>query len=98
MWHGVVLAIQFLTIIPIRMQVDWNERTARVAVLSFPFVGAIIGLFLVAIHVVLSDRLFCRFYYYFPLSFFQEDCTRTDGWIVAMHIFRIVIDSDVSIL
>ncbi|MCG3083487.1 adenosylcobinamide-GDP ribazoletransferase [Anoxybacillus sp. LAT_35] len=83
MWHGVVLAIQFLTIIPIRMQVDWNERTARVAVLSFPFVGAIIGLFLVAIHVVLSDHISSLVLSFLLLfsSIFLSGGLHADGWM-----------------
>ncbi len=83
MWHGVVLAIQFLTIIPIRMQVDWNERTARVSVLSFPFVGAIIGLFLVAIHVVLSDHISSLVLSFLLLfsSIFLSGGLHADGWM-----------------
>ncbi len=83
MWRGVILAIQFLTVIPIRMQVDWNERTARGAVLSFPFVGAIIGTFLVAQHQLLFDHvslLFLSFSLLFS-SIFLSGGLHADGWM-----------------
>lgn len=83
MWRGVILAVQFLTVLPIHMQVEWNERTARAAVLSFPFVGAIIGLFLVAIHVVLSDHISSLVLSFLLLfsSIFLSGGLHADGWM-----------------
>ncbi|WP_183243005.1 adenosylcobinamide-GDP ribazoletransferase [Anoxybacillus mongoliensis] len=83
MWRGVILAIQFLTVFPIRMQVEWNERTARGAVFSFPFVGAIIGTFLVAQHQLLFDHvslLFLSFLLLFS-SIFLSGGLHADGWM-----------------
>lgn len=57
MWRGIILAVQFLTVLPLRMQVDWNERTGRIAVLSFPLVGAMIGALLVAQHALLFGHV-----------------------------------------
>ncbi|MBB6175491.1 adenosylcobinamide-GDP ribazoletransferase [Anoxybacillus tengchongensis] len=83
MWRGVILAIQFLTVFPIRMQVEWNERTARGAVLSFPFVGAIIGTFLVAQHELLFNHvslLVLSFSFLFS-SIFLSGGLHADGWM-----------------
>ncbi|KHF30610.1 Cobalamin synthase [Anoxybacillus sp. BCO1] len=57
MWRGVMLAAQFLTVLPLRMQVDWNERTARASVLSFPFVGAMIGAVLVVLYMFMFHHV-----------------------------------------
>lgn len=83
MWRGIILAVQFLTVLPLRMQVDWNERTGRIAVLSFPLVGAIIGLFLVAIHVVLSDHISSLVLSFLLLfsSIFLSGGLHADGWM-----------------
>ncbi|WP_055440681.1 adenosylcobinamide-GDP ribazoletransferase [Anoxybacillus suryakundensis] len=83
MWRGVILAIQFLTVFPIRMQVEWNERTARGAVFSFPFVGAIIGTFLVAQHQLLFNHvslLVLSFSFLFS-SIFLSGGLHADGWM-----------------
>ncbi|MGJ7034800.1 adenosylcobinamide-GDP ribazoletransferase [Anoxybacillus eryuanensis] len=83
MWRGVILAIQFLTVFPIRMQVEWNERTARGAVFSFPFVGAIIGTFLVAQHELLFNHvslLVLSFSFLFS-SIFLSGGLHADGWM-----------------
>jgi adenosylcobinamide-GDP ribazoletransferase len=42
-WSGLILSVQFLTVIPIRKQIDWNDVTARWSVRMFPIVGALIG-------------------------------------------------------
>jgi adenosylcobinamide-GDP ribazoletransferase len=42
-WSGFLLSVQFLTVIPIRKQIDWNDVTARWSVRTFPLVGALIG-------------------------------------------------------
>lgn len=83
MWRGVILAVQFLTVLPIRMQVEWNERTARAAVLSFPFVGAIIGTLLIAQHQLLSGHvslLVLSFSLLFS-SIFLSGGLHADGWM-----------------
>ncbi|MGG6431392.1 adenosylcobinamide-GDP ribazoletransferase [Anoxybacillus sp. D401a] len=83
MWRGVILAIQFLTVVPLRIQVDWNERTARAAVLSFPFVGAMIGALLVAQHALLFGHvslLVLSFLLLFS-SIFLSGGLHADGWM-----------------
>ena len=83
MWRGVILAVQFLTVLPIRMQVEWNERMARAAVLSFPFVGAIIGTLLIAQHQLLSGHvslLVLSFSLLFS-SIFLSGGLHADGWM-----------------
>ncbi|GCD82035.1 adenosylcobinamide-GDP ribazoletransferase [Parageobacillus thermoglucosidasius] len=42
-WSGFLLSVQFLTVIPIWKQIDWNDATARWSVRTFPLVGALIG-------------------------------------------------------
>lgn len=83
MWRGVILAVQFLTVLPIHMQVEWNERTARAAVLSFPFVGAIIGTLLIAQHQLLFGHvslLVLSFSLLFS-SIFLSGGLHADGWM-----------------
>ncbi|MCQ5364982.1 adenosylcobinamide-GDP ribazoletransferase [Anoxybacillus salavatliensis] len=83
MWRGVMLAAQFLTVFPLRMQVDWNERTARAAVLSFPFVGAMIGAFLVALYMFMFHHvsvLVLSFLLMF-FSIFLSGGLHADGWM-----------------
>ncbi|KFZ43876.1 adenosylcobinamide-GDP ribazoletransferase [Anoxybacillus flavithermus] len=83
MWRGIILAIQFLTVLPIRMQVDWNERTARAAVLSFPFVGAVIGAFLVVLYMFMFHHvsvLVLSFLLMF-FSIFLSGGLHADGWM-----------------
>ncbi len=64
-----VLALQFLTTLPLYKTVEWNEKRARISALFFPVVGFIIGLFLYAFFHVLpyamstvSITLFCLFF------------------------------------
>lgn len=83
MWRGIILAVQFLTVLPLRMQVDWNERTGRIAVLSFPLVGAMIGALLVAQHQLLSGHvslLVLSFSLLFS-SIFLSGGLHADGWM-----------------
>jgi adenosylcobinamide-GDP ribazoletransferase len=42
-WSGLLLSMQFLTVIPVRRQIDWNGDVARWSVRFFPLIGAIIG-------------------------------------------------------
>lgn len=83
MWRGIILAVQFLTVLPLRMQVDWNERTGRIAVLSFPLVGAMIGALLVAQHALLFGHvslLVLSFLLLFS-SIFLSGGLHADGWM-----------------
>lgn len=83
MWRGIILAVQFLTVLPLRMQVDWNERTGRIAVLSFPLVGAMIGALLVAQHALLFGHvslLVLSFSLLFS-SIFLSGGLHADGWM-----------------
>lgn len=43
MFWGLILALQFLTRIPLPFQSPWNEQTMKWALRSYPFVGLVIG-------------------------------------------------------
>lgn len=43
-WNGWVLAVQFLTRIPISYEADWNPVSSRWALRFYPLVGMLIGL------------------------------------------------------
>ncbi|MBW7649624.1 adenosylcobinamide-GDP ribazoletransferase [Anoxybacillus sp. ST4] len=83
MWRGIILAVQFLTVLPLRMQVDWNERTGRIAVLSFPLVGAMIGALLVAQHALLFGHISLLVLSFLLLfsSIFLSGGLHADGWM-----------------
>jgi adenosylcobinamide-GDP ribazoletransferase len=54
-WHGLLLSVQFLTVIPVRKQIDWNEATARWSVRMFPLIGALIGSIEAAAYFIFSS-------------------------------------------
>ncbi|MCM3713661.1 adenosylcobinamide-GDP ribazoletransferase [Halalkalibacter oceani] len=43
LFDGIVLAIQFLTILPLKKNVEWDERRASASVAAYPLVGLILG-------------------------------------------------------
>ncbi|WP_017728098.1 adenosylcobinamide-GDP ribazoletransferase [Halalkalibacterium ligniniphilum] len=43
---GMLLAFQFLTIIPIRKQIAWDEKRAKAMVALYPLTGVVLGAFL----------------------------------------------------
>ncbi|MFJ5714677.1 adenosylcobinamide-GDP ribazoletransferase [Neobacillus sp. NPDC093127] len=54
---GFILAVQFLTRIPIPLQSPWNKTTSRWAIRSYPLVGAVLGSILTAIAWSLESYL-----------------------------------------
>jgi len=55
--YGFLLALQFLTRIPIPVQCPWNQSTSRWAIRSYPLVGAILGGVLTVLLVTLETFL-----------------------------------------
>jgi len=53
--HGVVLAMQFLTRIPVPLHCPWTAQTCRAALRAFPLVGALIGVLLALVLALGSD-------------------------------------------
>ena len=43
MINGLILALQFLTRVPIKVSVDFNEKNIRNSIFFYPFLGALIG-------------------------------------------------------
>jgi adenosylcobinamide-GDP ribazoletransferase len=83
MWNGAILALQFLTVLPIRREVEWNDETARWAVRSFPLVGALFGGLLVGQYWLLDEwvsPLFLSLWLMFFSVFFAGGL-HADGWM-----------------
>ncbi|PSL46920.1 cobalamin-5'-phosphate synthase [Salsuginibacillus halophilus] len=55
--YGGVLAFQFLSRLPIPIQVPWNEKTMRWALRSYAFVGIVFGLILSGLALLLLPVL-----------------------------------------
>ena len=45
MIKGFILALQFLTRIPIKISIDFNDKNIRNSIFFFPLVGGLIGVF-----------------------------------------------------
>ncbi len=54
MIDGMILAIQFLTRLPINIRVDWTRENLRKSTFFFPFVGLLIGLFAYLVNFLFS--------------------------------------------
>lgn len=54
--HGVVLALQFLTRIPVPLRCPWTPSTCRAALRAFPLIGVLIGV-LLALVLALGSAL-----------------------------------------
>lgn len=55
--HGLLLAIQFLTRIPVPVECPWNASTSRWAVRCYPLVGLLLGVLLAMVGALLQDWL-----------------------------------------
>jgi adenosylcobinamide-GDP ribazoletransferase len=55
--NSFILALQFLTIIPVNFRVDLSASTFRRALIYFPLIGMLLGLILSFVAVLLSLRL-----------------------------------------
>jgi adenosylcobinamide-GDP ribazoletransferase len=83
-WYGFILSMQLLTTIPIKKQVPWNERTARMAIFSFPLVGAVIGALLMAqMYILLQTNVSPLFLALYTLFFttIMSGGLHVDGWM-----------------
>ncbi|KGR77139.1 adenosylcobinamide-GDP ribazoletransferase [Ureibacillus manganicus] len=55
--YGFLLAVQFLTRIPVPFQCPWNKYTSRWAIRSYPLVGAVLGFIITIIYMLLESSL-----------------------------------------
>ena len=53
--YGLILALQFMSRIPVKKQIDFNRENIRSAIACFPLIGLILGLASGAVFFVLSD-------------------------------------------
>lgn len=90
-WSGFLLSVQFLTVIPIRKQIDWNDATARWSVRMFPLVGALIGgIEALAYFVFSSFSLFSPSFlalFLLWLSVWLAGGLHADGWMDVSDAF-----------
>ncbi|WP_280770463.1 adenosylcobinamide-GDP ribazoletransferase [Salipaludibacillus daqingensis] len=61
MIYGFLLAVQFLTRIPVPVECPWNERTSRWAIRFYPTIGIVIGGILVGIGLLLISYVPAEF-------------------------------------
>ncbi|MFC4322242.1 adenosylcobinamide-GDP ribazoletransferase [Litchfieldia salsa] len=57
MFYGFILAIQFLTRLPIPINCPWNPKTSRWALKSYPLVGLLLGSIIIGILALLQSYL-----------------------------------------
>ncbi len=55
--NGFLLAVQFLTRVPVPFQCLWNKQTSRWALRSYPLVGLLLGLIIAFIFYLLQPHL-----------------------------------------
>lgn len=55
MIDGLILAMQFLTRLPIKRSVDFNEKNIRNSIFYYPFVGALIGTIAGAAYLLIAQ-------------------------------------------
>ncbi|KXG11100.1 adenosylcobinamide-GDP ribazoletransferase [Anoxybacillus rupiensis] len=87
---GWVLALQFLTVFPLRKEVNWQRDTARWSVRFFPAVGLLIGAALAGWYLLLrwtpTSSLFLALSLLF-LSIFLSGGLHADGWMDVSDAF-----------
>jgi adenosylcobinamide-GDP ribazoletransferase len=83
--HGLGLAFQFLTIIPIRRSFEWNRQTAGWSILCYPMVGIVIGILAAVQALVLMEinslSVLVKTMYVFAFSFLISGGLHLDGWM-----------------
>ncbi|MBB5323463.1 adenosylcobinamide-GDP ribazoletransferase [Anoxybacillus tepidamans] len=88
--HGLLLALQFLTVFPLRKEISWEPETARWSVRMFPMVGLFIGGVLAVWYWLLSltpvSPLFLSLSLLF-LSIFLSGGLHADGWMDVSDAF-----------
>ncbi|OIJ12802.1 cobalamin 5'-phosphate synthase [Anaerobacillus arseniciselenatis] len=55
--YGFLLAVQFLTRVPVSFQCPWNKQTSRWALRSYPLVGLLLGFIIVFTFYILQPHL-----------------------------------------
>ncbi|QPA29887.1 adenosylcobinamide-GDP ribazoletransferase [Thermaerobacillus caldiproteolyticus] len=90
-WHGWLLSLQFLTVIPIRKEINWQPATARWSVRCFPIVGLLIGGILAGWYSFFSSftsvsPLFLSISLLW-LSIFLSGGLHADGWMDVSDAF-----------
>jgi adenosylcobinamide-GDP ribazoletransferase len=83
--HGLGIAFQFLTIIPIKRSFEWNHQTARWSIIFYPLVGIVIGLLAAVQAFVLIElsgfSVLVQTMYVFTFYFLISGGLHLDGWI-----------------
>jgi adenosylcobinamide-GDP ribazoletransferase len=90
-WNGWILSLQFLTVVPLRKEVEWNRETARWSFRFFPLVGILLGGLLAFQHWLFShftpvSHLFLSFWLLFFSVFFSGGL-HLDGWMDVSDAF-----------
>ncbi|ANX13550.1 cobalamin 5'-phosphate synthase [Fictibacillus arsenicus] len=83
--HGLGLAFQFLTILPIHQSFVWNLQTARWSIMNYPIVGFVIGI-LASIQVSMLEQVMnisplILTVYLFSFSIIITGGLHLDGWM-----------------
>ncbi|WP_017435332.1 adenosylcobinamide-GDP ribazoletransferase [Saccharococcus caldoxylosilyticus] len=90
-WSGLLLSLQFLTVIPVRRQIEWNGDVARWSVRLFPLIGAIIGAVAAMMYYLFSafssfSPLFLALFLMW-LSVWLAGGLHADGWMDVSDAF-----------
>lgn len=89
-WHGLCLALQFLTVFPLRKEIPWEAKTARWSVRMFPVVGVVVGSVQAFIYSLFGQTpvspLFLSLFLLF-LAIFLSGGLHADGWMDVSDAF-----------
>jgi adenosylcobinamide-GDP ribazoletransferase len=83
--HGLGLAFQFLTILPIYRSFIWNQQTARWSIMFYPFVGLVLGILASVqaslLQPIISIPPLILTVYLFSFSIIITGGLHLDGWM-----------------
>ncbi|GGJ59890.1 adenosylcobinamide-GDP ribazoletransferase [Anoxybacillus voinovskiensis] len=89
-WRGLCLALQFLTVFPLRKEVPWEAKTARWSVRMFPVVGLVVGSVQALVYWLFLQTsvspLFLALFLLF-LAIFLSGGLHADGWMDVSDAF-----------
>lgn len=81
-WNGWVLAVQFLTRIPIAYQADWNPVSSRWALRFYPLAGIMIGLLpALLVRVSFPDAILLQSLLILTVFVWLSGGLHLDGWM-----------------
>ncbi|UOE96443.1 adenosylcobinamide-GDP ribazoletransferase [Alkalihalobacillus sp. LMS39] len=85
LFDGFLLALQFLTIFPVKKQVPWDESRARGSIVVYPLVGLFLGLILAFLYYTIetwtgTSVLFLTVFL-FTVSIVFTGGLHLDGWM-----------------